>query len=180
MSQSPYSQPPGPPPLPAGAVEPPPRTVWPVVIGVISIVMGSLGLVCTPISLAINAVNPHARQVREFFPPWWRSWEIASTFLAVALGTLLLIGGILLLKRRGPGRALHLAYAFAALALCLLNGLLMSGSFSRIINAPGPAAVGMIVGVIGGACGGSIYPFFLLVWFLRGKIAAEVETWHRA
>lgn len=74
---------------------------------------------------------------------------------------------------------LHLAYAFAALALCLLNGLLMSGSFSRIINAPAPVAVGMIVGVIGGACGGSIYPFFLLVWFLRGKIAAEVETWQR-
>lgn len=188
MSQNPYSQSPPPPQqqppqmpypqTPTGYYVPQPkRSVWPTVIGVISIILAAMGLLCGPVMTVINAYNPATQKVYEFLPDWYRTWEIGSMFVGIVFSTILLIGGILLLKRRPAGRTLHLLCAALSILIAMVNGLVLASVIGNTAGMPGPMRLGMIGGALGGSCGGLIYPVFLLIWFLRGAIRQEVDGW---
>ncbi|HUU22125.1 MAG TPA: hypothetical protein VM389_06270 [Phycisphaerae bacterium] len=192
MSQNPYSPQPPQPQQPQQAGYPqqayaqwpqgyppplPPRSKWPTVIGVISIVFAGIGLLCLPFAVLGRFINPAQKQVYQYLPSWYPIYETFSYVLGVGFAVLLLVGGILLLKRRPAGRTLHLAYAVAATVMAVFGTILMTMSISRTGNMPPPMRYGFIGGAIGGMCGGLAYPIFLLVWFLRAPIAAEARGW---
>ena len=139
-----------------------------------------MGLLCTPVALAINALNPAGQKVYEYMPEWYRTWEIGSGLLGVGFAVLLLIAGISLLKRRPAGRSLHLVYAIAGAAIAVANALIFTMLFGEMSGMPDAMRFAMIGGGFGGACLGLAYPVFLLIWFLRGSVAREVRGWKAA
>jgi len=183
MSQTPYSPPP-PEPVPPvqtqGYIPQPKRSAWPTVIGIISTIFAAMGLICTPISLAINAFNPATQKVHEFMPEWYRTWELGSGLVGVAFAVLLLIAGISLMKRRPIGRSLHLIYAIIGTVMTVINAVAIVLLIGETSDMPDPMRYGMIGGGAGGVCLGLAYPIFLLIWFLRGPVAKEVKTWKAA
>jgi hypothetical protein len=94
------------------------------------------------------------------------------------VGLLLLAGGVKLLRRDPQARGLHLAYA----GLQLLAVGIGAGVFARFFG-PGIGRgqqAAIIWGVLVARLGiGAAYPVFLLVWFFRPSIRAEVESWPR-
>jgi len=153
-------------------------TVWHKVIGIIAIVFGSLGIVCTPIGLAANTMNPAVVQTQEMFPDWWQSYNIFSSFLGIGFAVLLLVAGISILRRRPSGRTLHLIYAGVAMVMCIV-GVLITASMFNASSIPPEVRAGMMIGMVFGVLFGSAYPIFLLVLFLRAKIRDEVASWNQ-
>jgi hypothetical protein len=179
MTQNPYSPPPAVPPTEYEYVVQQNPTVWPKVIGIISIVFASLGIVCTPISLGMNAVNPASKKAMEMFPDWWHSYTLFTSFLGIAFAILLLVAGISLLRRRPSGRPLHLIYAGVTVIVTIVGTVVMV----LMINTdsmPAAGRTGMMIGVVSGVFFGSAYPVFLLIWFLRPRIRDEVAFWLQA
>lgn len=171
-------QPAPPPPYQFGAQYPSPRpSAWPKVIGIISLVFSGLGLVCGPLGKAANIVNPASREVYAMFPDWFRTWETVSMLVGIGTCILLLAGGILLLRRRALARALHLAYGALGVVITLVNAAVMVSLFSHPGDLPAPLRAAMVSSAVVGVLAGMAYPVFLLVWFLRPRIAAEVRGW---
>jgi len=206
MSQNPYSQPQQPqeqpqphyqqppggqqpqqPYPPGGYYAPPPRSAWPKVVGVISIVLGCL---CTCVSLGGMAMkgmqfaSPGMAQPQVNLPPWMEVWSIIQTILSLILSALLVTGGILLLKRRPVSRPLHLIYALGDIVISVF-GLLVSVPvlrqvFAQTNTGAAPKGAMVAVGIISGVVGATIalaWPVFLLIWFCRRKIVREVRSW---
>jgi len=173
-------QQPPPPPFvypPGGYAAAPKRAVWPTVIGTISCVLAGLGLICGPGAKLVNSYNPQTQEVYRHLPEWFRSFETLSMLIGVVFAVLLLAAGVTLLKRRPAGRTLHLAYGALALVVGVVNiGVVFSAISKASAEMPAPMRAGMIGGAFGGAVG-LAYPVFLLVWFLRAAIAAEVDRW---
>jgi len=200
VSQPPQGQPPPTPPLPPQPpfygqpyyYAPQQESSWPKVVGVISIVLAGLGLTGRLVGAFGNAIASRLRTMRwggamqpANLPDWWATWQIAGVLLGVLLQGLLLIAGVLLLKRQAAARALHLAYAPLAIVLAVAGMAItypvMRSAFEQTglqqMPAIGPA---IVASVIGGMIFSLAYPVFLLVWFLRGRIADEVRSWKRA
>ncbi len=142
---------------------------WAKVIGVISIIFGGLGLLCTPINLMNIRANP---QVREMFGPQLITAQTVTGLASVVSAALLLAGGIYLLKRRRVGVALHYVAAIVNLVLIAANLVAM------LTMAPG-GRMGMLVSVptILGTILGAAYPVFLLIWLSRPTVKADVANW---
>jgi hypothetical protein len=179
-----------PPPLPDPTLYPPTqRSVWPSVIGIISIVLASLGIICMPIGLAFNSynrMNPKQAELMADFPSWYGTYQIASSILYVMLYVLLLVAGILLVRRRlAAARSAHLIFALANL-LALGVGMAMLAVLNQAISQSVSSDMrhGMQVGLMfGGACTliiAGAYPVFLLVWFSRSRIRQEINAWKAA
>ncbi len=158
----------------------PSKSSWPTAIGVISIVLGSLGLICTPLSALVNKFNPQAKDMQAKFPDWWMTYSTASLPVGIALAVLLLVAGICLLKRIHASRALHLTYAGANIAWAVIGSIMViTVLFPSFLESDMPKAVAMgaIGGAIVGMAFGMVWPIFLLVWFRRRKIRQQVQGW---
>ena len=178
MTENSYMPPPDVPPIQYEYVVQPKPPVWHKVIGIISIVLASLGIVCTPISMGMNAMNPAQKEAMKMFPDWWRNYQVFSSFLGVAFAILLLVAGISLCRRRPAARTLHLIYAGVALVMCII-GTLAAVSLMNTDSTPMGMRAGMMIGFVFGFLFGSAYPVFLLIWFLRARIRDEVASWPR-
>jgi hypothetical protein len=170
--------PPVPPPADFG-FQPVPGWIKP--IGIISIVLGSLGLLCNctgvvmmPMTGKMYEMIPQVQG--QPIPPEVLPSPIhyLNAGLSVLVSALLLSAGILLLKRHNLARTLHIVYACIALPLAIL-GLLISlrmtaASNAWLQSAGVPANPGQNIGQYAGlGCGvvlGTAYPIFLLIWFL--------------
>ena len=162
---------------------PQPRPAWPVVIGVISIVWASLGLICTPVSLAVNFVAPMRHRPLEFFPHWYRLFLIPSALVAIGMAVLLLAAGVQAIRRRPAGATLHLIYAVLGMVITVLSTV-VNISLLAGLHLPGHVGQKSITGVVavGSVFGGALalaYPVFLLIWFARPTIRHEVRQWGR-
>ena len=160
----------------------PSRSSWPTAIGVISIVLGSLGLICTPLSALVSRFSPQIEQVQGNSPDWYMTYSTASLPVGIALAVLLLVAGICLLKRIHASRALHLTYAGANIAWAVIGSIMViTVLFPSFLEGdmPNKAAVigGMVGGAIVGMAFGMVWPIFLLVWFRRRKIRQQVQGW---
>jgi hypothetical protein len=160
-------------------VEPP---SWPKVVGIISIVMASLSLVCGACGIIQNGMSlasggkdlPMANGNTMHLPA-------PSALSVVAQGAgwlwaiLLLVAGIMTLKRVANGRMLHIVYAAVSIVLGIAGTALAMGDVARMTEAlnqdPQMAQMAGIMkpAMYGGMCIGVAlalgYPVFLLVWF---------------
>jgi hypothetical protein len=157
---------------------------WPKVVGIVSIVWGSLGIMCNGCGVASMLVMPGlmAQAVpNEPMPPQFQpsGLAIAASGLSVVVSAVLILAGILVMRRREVGRWLHLGYAGAALVLTIVGvaiQLQMFAAMEQFVrenpgsmwaqqqNAPG-AKFGQQTGLIFGVILGAAYPLFCLVWF---------------
>jgi hypothetical protein len=169
---------------PLGAGEQRPTSVT--VFGILNIIFGSLGILCTPFALMVLFVTPPPGQGQNPNPaielmkdPGYRTITVVMSGLGIVASAVLLASGIGLLRLRPWGRALAIGYAFYALAAALVN---MVVSYVYLIapmmeaaqknNNPQStgAAVGGTIGGLIGSVGSLIYPVLLLVFMTRPRV----------
>lgn len=196
MTQFPSSNDPSMPAMPnfGGPTDflPEPKT-WPKTVGIISIVWGSLGLICNgcglvgglvsgPMMQQMAAQNPQlAQQMQNAPPPSGLQMGIAA--LGILVSTMLIVAGSMLIARKPIAAALHLAWAVITLLLTIGNTIVSIGPMQQQMQqmqtqmqsqsgaaTPPPGAMqGMQAAMYGSlACMALItlsYPIFCLIWF---------------
>lgn len=170
------------------AGEPP---AWPKVVGIISIVWASLGIVCNLCGVAgsafqgafLNMMPPEQQeQMRAQMAAGQSPLVLGTYVLGSVLAVELLVAGIATVRRRPIGRLLHLAYGAAGVLLVLLSTFAtwsamqaqlatMQQGASEVAKQQAAAMQGgMMFGMAFGVCIGLAYPAFCLVWFgVMGK-----------
>lgn len=159
---------------------------WPKVVGVISIVWGSLGLCCNALSLGSGAImgkllSSAASNMQGGMPPVI-THPPALSLVAGGIGALwsvfLIVAGATTASRRPVGRAMHIAWAIGGLMLMVL-GLYVQMKVQNEIAAWMQAnpdamftqqqqkagAIGKVIGFAVAIVFGLAWPVFTLVWF---------------
>ncbi len=187
------------PPMMPGAV-PPPHTVWPTVLGIIAIIMGSMGALQGVVALIMPLF---ADQFRKFgsmsgggaveFDMFagvdeYGAWLTLSSVLTMVVGLLLILGGAMLAKRKRIAGSVILTWAAVKIMLVVgstLLGFLINRaqmeSLTLSPNAP-PQMMSMMdamayVSIVLGLCWGWVLPIFMIAWFVRPTIRGEMSTW---
>jgi hypothetical protein len=186
-------------PLPSAVRSP----AWPTVIGVIAIVFGVLGAIGGLWGVVGLAV------MRRFgFGLWakvevadavrgWAAWTIPLSAVAAVLGLMLLAGGVGLLRRRRWARTALVRWASLKIPLVVASGMLgwlvqqqvwqtqssvmaAGGGFPQTAVSSTAVAAFATFGLVLGTIWGWALPVFVLIWFARGPIKAQVSTWDTA
>ncbi len=169
-----------------GLIEPP---GWPKVVGIVSIVWASLGLLCSVCGVASLAMMPQmlkgAEQQLGPMPDVMKP-DPAQMIMAVVgmIGpVLLLIAGILTLSRKPAGRTLHLVYAGVSLVLGMIGGGLavrhqLAVEAWAAANSADPWAKQASspfawIGIVFGVGISLLWPVFCLCWFGLAKKRPE-------
>lgn len=166
---------------------------WPKVIGIISIVWGSLGVVCNACGLVgqmagdafVNMVPPEQReQMKAQMAQSGSVAQMAVYVVSTLLAVLLIVAGVQLLQRKPIARMLHLVYAGFASIATIVGTVVAWGAIEaqmqQMTSDPALAQQasamkgGMYVGVAFGVLIGLAYPLFLLIWFLAIKKDANL------
>ncbi len=190
------------PPTDAGAIPPKPSS-WPTVIGIIAIIFGSLAtlqgcmglgwpLVAGLFTSAMPEDQAEMMSITEPLMPLM----IISGGLTMVIAIVLLIGGIGLTKR-SPGSpkvcriwagSKMLLVVYASIVGYLVQQAQME-AMQRMLeedpNTPAamPGFLGTFMAVFGpltlvlGIVWGWALPIFMLIWFSRTKIKAEIAQW---
>ncbi len=159
------------------------RTRWPIVIGVISLV------VCVPLVaiervligdeylLTIKFLRDSTAWPEEVLP----AVQIVLGVLMGGMPWFLVDGGVSTLRRRRRARGSHLAYAWITLAFVAAFSLVMVSAIlfvapEYVEHEPGlirKIALGMIqVDTMLLA-----YPVFIILWFRRPRVRQEIREW---
>ncbi len=180
---------------------PPAPSVWPTVIGTISIVLGVMGLLCYGCSsigamlgpLLANVVPPEVLgpQPQGVFLVYW----IASHCAALLLSLWLLVAGIGIAQRRAWARSASLGWATTKMAVTVADTVLgfvfisdIATHFSERWSRGQPQTAQLPEGVmelvmafviIVGFFFTLIWPVFLLIWFARRRVRAEIAHWRQ-
>jgi len=122
----------------------------------------------------------------------WAAWTISLSAVATVLGLLLLAGGVGLVRRRHWSRAALICWAVLKIILAVANGLLVwvvqqqgLQEQSRMMGpgfAPGGAGATTVKAVTFFSLAFAILwgwalPVFLLIWFSRRSIKAQMAQW---
>jgi hypothetical protein len=161
-----------------GSGEPP---AWPKVVGIISIVLSSLGLFCGGCGLVFMAFMGQFLKMAEQTlgpvpPPMLPSPALIGIgALGWLWGFLLLAAGIATVRRRPLGRTLHLVSAGGSILIAIVSTILNLQYQAAIQQwvAANPTSkwaqqqspIGQYAGMCFGLAIGLGYPIFLLVWF---------------
>lgn len=195
-SPSPYSpNPPSFPPTQGGGFEPEPaRNSWPRVIGIVSIVWGSLGLVCNGCGLVMQVFQsammsmipqpsgPNAQQlppIPDVMKP--TALEVANMGAGLVICVVLIIAGAMLAARNPKARAAHLAYAGLSILATVVGTAIFIQKQSAIMawakqnpdnlwaKSQTQGANFAFISIGFGVLLGLAYPLFILFWFLAVK-----------
>ncbi|MEM9420810.1 MAG: hypothetical protein AAGA25_17425 [Planctomycetota bacterium] len=174
---------------------PPPKSAWPTAIGIIAIVFGAGGMLGGLSGLAGPLFN---QVMAEFSDPSqaavyeaqqkYQWWGVGLSGVGLLVAGLLLWGGIEVLKRRPAGAARIKQWAVAKIVLTLALGVFQAVMMPVIFEAtqqqqggmamPEGFVLGMVIAtVVVTIAWGAALPVFMLVWFGREKITAEVQSW---
>jgi hypothetical protein len=176
-----------------------PATKWPTVIGVIGIVLGALGVVCgcaglfsVPLQrwgVEMQSQAGQSNPVAEAQLAAAEQFQI-GTIVLVALGTILTVfllwGSISLVRRQRSSRTTLMGWAMASLFVMMLNIALQiliyrAASDSLVQGGDSDRMAELWLGAGFGACFGLVFGLalqaFVLIWFSRKKIIAEVAEW---
>ncbi|HET6427174.1 MAG TPA: hypothetical protein VM389_11340 [Phycisphaerae bacterium] len=148
--------------------------VWPTVLGVMALIAGGQGLLQAELQLLGMVLFP-----------WPEPGDLdarvqSATLLWTSPGALLsvlsLVWGTLLLRRRGSARVWCIVQAVASIA--------MAGALPLILTwtgwfADSPNRLDSILWTIMASALTAAWAVFLLVWFARPRIRAQVRSWGR-
>lgn len=174
---------------------PPEPKSWPKVIGILSIIWASIGLLCAGCGVGLMPVwrGMIEDQLKGAPPPpsmVFGTVDYALMAVGVALTFVLLAAGIATVMRKPAGRALHLAYGALSLPLLaanIWNAMQKSAAMAQWAKdypdnpiAQSQASGGQMGELIGYAfmlCFGLAWPLFCLVWFgLVKRSTAEMTA----
>lgn len=160
----------------AGEMDGPAPPRWPKVIGIISIVFGSLGVICGGVGIGWQLLMPgFLSQMPGGAPPTLMSPSPINLGVG-AVSTLwtiiLVVAGAMTVARKPGGRTAHLVWAFMAVVFGVV-GLYMQVKMNAEIatwiadNPDSEFAKQPQMPIIGYLCGGFFlgWPLFTLVWF---------------
>lgn len=179
------TEPPTPPPFTTPQGSPSPlgagKSNWPIVIGVISVSLGGLGMIVNLSNVILGGIRGSTRGVAISFPEWFGTYTRVAGVVGMGIALLLLLGGIALLRRRRPARPLHMVYAVGKIISSLIGTFIVISAMSDFTRPDEQMAIVMkssmyIVAFLGGAVA-CVYPIFLLIWFSRARIRAEMQQW---
>ncbi len=202
------AEPPMPPPTPmtpptdAGAI-PPRKTTWPMVIGIIAIILGSLaalqgcmGLGWSAVAGVFTSALPEEQAGMMDATKALTPLMMISAGLTLAVAIVLLIGGIGLTKRSPRSPKTCRIWAGLKMLLVVYSSIVgylvqqaqmeaMQRMLEEDPNMAGamPGFFGTIMAIVGplflvfAIVWGWALPIFMLIWFSRRKINAEVAQW---
>lgn len=172
------------------------RPVVVTVFGILNIVFGVIGVVCTPFGLLMGWLSqtmldgmPEAQGMQNPFQemmsdPGFMAYTYISTALGMAASAALLAAGIGLLKLRPWARYISIGYGVYSWVSVIGGGILTY----YLVYVPmiermaqengfeqGPLIGGMIGGMFGGICFGLVYPTVLLVFMLLPDVKAAFQ-----
>ncbi|MHC4416033.1 MAG: hypothetical protein ACYS0G_12185 [Planctomycetota bacterium] len=167
---------------------------WPMAIGVINIVLASIGLLCYGCGSINTMVSPWlAGMVPEDQQPVTAQGvqlvvQVVQMCAAALMSVWLLFAGIGLTRRRAWSRVNCIGWSIVKILLSLLGtgiGLLFAqqtvDQFNDQLSKSGQAftlTVPMImIAVVVSLAWFMIWPIFMLIWFSRAKIREEVAQW---
>jgi hypothetical protein len=155
---------------------------WPKVVGTISIVWASIGLLCSVCGVGWMAATPYfmanaEKQLGEPVPDVMKpgTVQIAVGAAGTIAPALLLVAGILTVRRRAAGRGLHLLYALVGMVMTTAGAVLgvqqqlrvmewaKQNASSKWAQASG-SSFGLIIVAVMVALGFA-WPLFCLLWF---------------
>jgi hypothetical protein len=173
-----------------------PNSVWPNVIGVISIVYAGLTFIS---SLFVLLLFIFAEQFDSFMqqgapPPGSGqstqspaladnigAFKVFSSFVHIVLNVALLIGAVKLLNRQRDARFWHRIFGWGAVTTASVGWAYMIISSEWPVAGMGGGA-GLALQIFSAMLSvvlGVGYPVFLLLWFGRQAIRQEVAAWPR-
>jgi hypothetical protein len=189
------------PPIEQGELDrEPPRTRWPIVFGVIGLLLAICGLLCNGMFLTwigLGNALPEMYRGGVEMPPIVRVTGAVTCILALIFAVMLLIGSIGLLRRRRSAPSLLRKWVVLSLLLLLISTVLtfvtmpaqieMARSSERYMTRVMPTAVkpktdeqhwfaitiqtGIFTAVW------AAFPIVLGAWLSRRRIVHEVATW---
>ena len=176
-----------------------PLSKWPTVIGIIGIVLASLGLFCGCVGyFQIPLQKWGARMAAQSGmsdPMMEAQIKVAEQFQIIMLILLtigmiltiwLLAGSIKLVRRRASARNHLIGWAMASLFVLAINIALQVLMFQATVNELTQAGAsdrvpelwfGAMVGGFFMIIFGLAFQTFILIWFSRSKIKAEMQGW---
>ena len=184
-----------PPTTPRPGAPPARQTVWPMVIGIIAIVLGALGVLGGCAGLVFT---PMLTMMEDVFPPGQPSplEEVADmvpalmvvAFAGLLVAALLVLAGSGLASRKPWAMTAALAWAVVKMIFVVVNAYVgyevNRAQFEAMQGDPNmPAFMSALfpaMGAFGSCIGiawGWIFPVFMLIWFSRPKIRSEVRDW---
>lgn len=165
-----------PPPPPAAPLPEPPARVlrpkWPAIVGTISIVVGSLGVLYYGVNLGTD--------LSFGVPKFWLYWSI-RTGIALLLSIWLLAAGIILVRRRPRAGWMHTVYALTRIGVAAVAIGFMIYGMATESNMQGKSVIALIMLAMQALreLAGSAYAIFVLAWFLRRPVREQVRQWPR-
>lgn len=196
QADDPPATPLAPPVRPTGPPIPARRSDWPGVLGVIAIVLASLGILgaCWGIaaSLLLDAAFPGSFLFGVGAPVTTAAWQVWLALSQAATGIvagLLLAAGIGLVRRRRWGVRASCCWAILKMIVVVLWTAVSYGAQQAqfrqtALSNPGMpvpptglVTIAMLVGVGFTILWGWALPVFMLIWFSRGRIKNEVAEW---
>ena len=192
------------PPTDAGAI-PPRKSTWPMVLGINAIILGSLATLRGCMGIGSSAMfglfasampedSAEMMEATKAFAPL----IMISSGLTMAIAIILLIGGIGLTKRNPRSPKTCKIWAGLKMVLVVYGSIVTFLSTQAQIEAmqrmleEDPNAAGMMPGFFGTLMAiigpvifvfaivwGWALPIFMLIWFSRRKIKAEIAQWGR-
>ena len=181
------------PPTHPGAITAPARpSNWPVVIGIIAIVVGAGGILgglwgaAAPVPMGWFSWAMVPGQAESLHA--WLPWTVSSSLASAAVAILLLLGGIKLVKRHPAAPGLLRVWAILKLPMAVfvtIVGIMVQKEQFEVVQGstttmPMGSAFFDLMAVLGVAVSVVWYgalPVFMLIWFARKKSKAEVADW---
>jgi len=181
--------------------QPKTKSTWPMVVGVIAIVLGGFGALAngigtitvflTDVITDLMQQAPSAQSQMEAFRATepFKYWSAGASCFATILSIVLLVAGILLIKRRASVARLYVIWSVLRIISVIVGTSIgyisLQHQFEAMANDPNassPPMAGLaedfaIAEVFIGSLWGWALPIFLLIWFSRSKIKSEVAEW---
>jgi hypothetical protein len=143
------------------------------VFGILNIIFGAMGVLCTPFSLLFLFVVP---QGIHYAPPY-KVWLVASSVLGIGFAIWQLVVGIGLLKLKRWARQGAIIYAGIAIGWCLIGTAINLITLATGgMHMPREMLPGFLIGTVAGGVFGLVYPILLLVFMLKSNVRAAFEN----
>jgi len=155
----------------------PKRPRWPTLMGVMSIILGFPSVASLVICLAYSVVGRGPLKDIMQLHGLDLAANIALGMYSFGMSTLLLLGGSGLVHRRPWGRTLHLVYAWVTLGLLAAYAGTWALSFASVGYADPAHWWQTASKALWPWLPHGLYPLFLILWFRRPRIRAQLGQW---